>query len=84
MQDLIKWLTTMFNAGGTDMGIAIAIMVIGGFLLLSWVFLPFAMFGVKSRISDLTRATNYNTAEIRALRNDNIKTAKRAARTEAR
>lgn len=84
MQDLIKWLTTMFNAGGVDMGIAIAIMVVGGFILLSWVFLPFAMFGVKSRINDLTRATNYNTAEIRAMRNDNIKTAKRAARTETR
>lgn len=84
MQDLIKWLTTMFNAGGIDMAISIAIMVVGGFLLLSWIFLPFAMFGVKSRISDLTRATNYNTAEIRAMRNDNTKIAQRATRTEAR
>ncbi|WP_262695890.1 hypothetical protein [Kordiimonas aquimaris] len=82
MDDTIKWLTTMFNAGGTDMAIAIAIMVVSGLLLISWLLLPFAVFGIKSRIGALTRATNYNTAEVRALRNDNAKAAKRNLRAE--
>lgn len=82
MEDAINWLTKMFNAGGTDMAISVGIMVIAGFLVLSWVLLPFAVFGVKARIKDLTRATNYNTAEIRAMRNDNAKIAKRNIRAE--
>lgn len=79
MEDAILWFTGMFNAGGKDMVIAIATGVVAGLFVLSWLLLPFAVFGVKSRITDLTRATNYNTAEIRALRNDNQKLAKRAA-----
>ena len=82
MQDTIKWLTTMFNAGGTDMAISIGVMVVVGLLVISWLLLPFAVFGVKGRITALTRATNYNTAEIRALRNDNAKAAKRNIRAE--
>ena len=77
MQDIIKWVTTMFNAGGTDMAISIGVMVVTGLLVLSWLLLPFAVFGVKSRINDLTRATNYNPPEHCSISKDNAKAAKR-------
>lgn len=80
MDSLINWIQKMWAAGGTDMAIAIAVMVVGGILILAWTILPFALIGIKGRIAQLTRATNYNTAEIRALRNESTKRAKRAER----
>lgn len=70
----------MWSAGGTDMAIAAAIIVAGSVVIIAWVILPFALIGIKGRISQLTRATNFNTAEIRAMRNENTKRAKRAER----
>lgn len=80
MEDLIDWLERMWTAGGTDMAIAVAAATALGIIVIAWVILPFALIGVKGRISQLTRATNYNTAEIRALRNENTKRARRAER----
>jgi len=80
MEALLNWIERMMAAGGTDMAIAIAVLVVGGAILLAWVILPFALIGVKGKISALTRATNFNTAEIRAMRNENTKRAKRAVR----
>lgn len=62
------------------MAIAGAIIVVISIVVIAWVILPFALIGVKGRISQLTRATNFNTAEIRAMRNENTKRAKRAER----
>lgn len=70
----------MWSAGGTDMAIAGAIIFAGSVVIIAWVILPFALIGIKGRISQLTRATNFNTAEIRAMRNENTKRAKRAER----
>ncbi len=78
MEDMIAWGQKMWAAGGIDMAIAIAVAVVGIIIVLAWVLLPFALIGVKGKIGQLTRATNYNTAEIRAMRNDNTKRAKRA------
>jgi len=81
MEALVNWVERMLAAGGTDMAIAIAVLVVGSILLLAWVILPFAVIGVKGKIAALTRATNFNTAEIRAMRNENTKRAKRAVRS---
>lgn len=80
MDTLVTWVERMLAAGGTDMAIAIAVLVAGGIILLSWIILPFALIGVKGKIAALTRATNFNTAEIRALRTENTKREKRAVR----
>lgn len=80
MQDLINWLERMWAAGGTDMATAAAVMTVIAIFLIAWLILPFALIGIKGRITQLTRATNFNTAEIRALRNENTKRAKRAER----
>lgn len=80
MQDLITWLERMWAAGGTDMAIAATVMTVIAIFLIAWLILPFALIGIKGRITQLTRATNFNTAEIRALRNENTKRAKRAER----
>ncbi|MBO6506068.1 MAG: hypothetical protein JJ850_03305 [Kordiimonadaceae bacterium] len=80
MQDLITWLERMWAAGGTDMAIAATVMTVIAIFLIAWLILPFALIGVKGKIAQLTRATNFNTAEIRALRNENSKRAKRAER----
>ena len=80
MEALANWVERMIAAGGTDMAIAIAVLVVGGIIVLAWIILPFALIGVKGKISALTRATNFNTAEIRAMRNENTKRAKRAVR----
>lgn len=80
MQELIIWLQRMWSAGGTDMAIAGAIIVVISVVVIAWIILPFALIGIKGRISQLTRATNFNTAEIRAMRNENTKRAKRAER----
>lgn len=80
MQELLIWLQRMWSAGGTDMAIAGAIIVAGSVVIIAWIILPFALIGIKSRISQLTRAINFNTAEIRAMRNENAKRAKRAER----
>ncbi len=80
MQELLIWLQRMWSAGGTDMAIAGAIIVVISIVVIAWIILPFALIGVKGRISQLTRATNFNTAEIRAMRNENTKRAKRAER----
>lgn len=80
MQELIDWVLTMWAAGGTDMAIAIGVTTVVGFIAIAWIILPFALIGVKGKIAQLTRATNFNTAEIRALRNENTKRAKRAER----
>ena len=80
MEELIDWVEKMWAAGGTDMAIAIAAVTVLSIVTIAWVILPFALIGIKGRISQLTRATNYNTAEIRALRNENTKRAKRAER----
>ncbi len=80
MEALVTWVERMLAAGGTDMAIAIAVLVVGGIIVLAWIILPFALIGVKGKITGLTRATNFNTAEIRAMRNENTKRAKRAVR----
>ncbi len=80
MQDLIRWFERMWGAGGTDMAIAIAVATVVAMIAIAWIMLPFALIGIKGKVAQLTRATNYNTAEIRALRNDNTKLAKRAER----
>ncbi len=80
MEAWVIWVERMIAAGGTDMAIAIAALSVGGIILLAWIILPFALIGVKGKIAQLTRATNFNTAEIRALRNDNTKREKRAVR----
>jgi len=80
MDKWVNWVERMLAAGGTDMAIAIATLVVGGIILLAWIILPFALIGIKGRIAQLTRATNFNTAEIRAMRNENTKREKRAAR----
>lgn len=80
MQDLISWFEKMWGAGGVDMAIASAVAVVIAMVAIAWIMLPFALIGIKGKIGQLTRATNYNTAEIRALRNDNTKLAKRAER----
>jgi len=81
MEAWINWAERMIAAGGVDMAIAIAALVGGGIIILSWIILPFALIGVKGKIAQLTRATNFNTAEIRALRNENTKREKRAVRS---
>lgn len=80
MQELIIWLQRMWSAGGTDMAIAGAVIVMISVVVIAWIILPFALIGIKGRIAQLTRATNFNTAEIRAMRNENTKRAKRAER----
>lgn len=80
MDETVKWLERMWAAGGTDMAIAIAVMVVTAVLVIAWAILPFALIGVKGKIAALTRATNFNTAEIRAMRNENTKRATRAER----
>ncbi len=80
MEAWANWVERMIAAGGTDMAIAVAALVVGGIIMLSWIILPFALIGVKGKIAQLTRATNFNTAEIRALRNENTKREKRAVR----
>ena len=76
----VNWVERMLAAGGTDMAIAISALTVGGIILLAWIILPFALIGVKGKITQLTRATNFNTAEIRAMRNENTKREKRAVR----
>lgn len=80
MDKWVNWVERMMAAGGTDMAIAIATLAVGGIILLAWIILPFALIGIKGRITQLTRATNFNTAEIRAMRNENTKREKRSAR----
>lgn len=80
MEDLITWLQRMWAAGGTDMAIAASVTTLIAIFVIAWLILPFALIGIKGRIAQLTRATNFNTAEIRALRNENTKRAKRAER----
>ena len=80
MEAWTNWFEGMLAAGGTDMAIAIAALVVSGIIVLSWIILPFALIGVKGKNAQLTRATNFNTAEIRALRNENTKREKRAVR----
>lgn len=80
MDAWVNWVERMLAAGGTDMAIAIGALTISGFILLAWIFLPFALIGVKGKITQLTRATNFNTAEIRAMRNENNKREQRAVR----
>lgn len=76
----INWVERMLAAGGTDMAIAIAALSVSGVIVIAWIILPFALIGVKGKINQLTRATNFNTAEIRAMRNDNTKREKRTVR----
>lgn len=74
METWVNWAERMLAAGGTDMAIAIATPSVGGIIL------PFALIGIKGKINQLTRATNFNTAEIRTMRNENTKREKRAVR----
>lgn len=82
--EFMTWLEAALKSQGTELALGILVVTVLGVVLVAHMILPFAVFGVKSRLRDLTRATNYNTAEIRALRNDNDKRAARARAKEAK